>query len=155
MKFIMNGGMIIGTMDGANVEIAEEVGVENMFIFGAKIEEVDKLKEKMHNTPPEQYICPELKAVFKAIEEGRFGSKEVLLELIDTIRNNNDQYLVCEDFPSYIAAQRRVNLIFNLDRRNLQKPGRMDQKVHLQRHPLRQVQQRPNHPRVRSGNLER
>lgn len=68
MKFIMNGGMIIGTMDGANVEIAEEVGVDNMFIFGARVEEVEKLKEKMHNTPPESYICPELKAVFKTIE---------------------------------------------------------------------------------------
>ena len=44
MKFIMNGGLIIGTMDGANVEISEEVGIDNMFIFGAKINEVDKLK---------------------------------------------------------------------------------------------------------------
>lgn len=116
MKFIMNGGMIIGTMDGANVEISEEVGIENMFIFGAKVEEVDKLKEKMHNTPPANYICPELKVVFKSIEEGRFGSKEILLELIDTIRNNNDHYLVCEDFPSYIQAQQKVHFVFYTDR---------------------------------------
>lgn len=109
MKFIMNGGLIIGTMDGANVEISEEVGIDNMFIFGAKINEVDKLKERMHNTPPANYICQELKQVFASIEEGRFGSKEVLLELIDTIRFNNDQYLVCEDFPSYIAAQQKVD----------------------------------------------
>lgn len=46
-----------------------------MFIFGAKVHEVDKLKEKMHNTPPNNYICPELKLVFSNIEEGRFGSK--------------------------------------------------------------------------------
>jgi starch phosphorylase len=101
----MNGGLIIGTLDGANVEICEEVGNENMFIFGAKINEVEKLKEKMHNTPPQNYICQELKTVFSNIEEGRFGSKEILLELIDSIRHNNDQYLVCEDFPSYMQAQ--------------------------------------------------
>lgn len=76
-----------------------------MFIFGAKLDQVDKLKEKMHNTPRENYVCQELKNVFQSIEEGRFGSKEVLLELLDTIRYNNDQYLVCEDFLSYVEAQ--------------------------------------------------
>lgn len=47
MKFVMNGGVIIGTWDGANVEIAEEVGPENMFVFGARVEEVNRLGEKM------------------------------------------------------------------------------------------------------------
>ena len=47
MKFVMNGGVIIGTLDGANIEIVQEVGEDNMFVFGAKIEEVAPLQQKM------------------------------------------------------------------------------------------------------------
>jgi len=64
MKFVMNGCLIIGTMDGANVEIAEEIGQENMFIFGALVSDVENLSEKMRNSQPEEYIGDKLHKVF-------------------------------------------------------------------------------------------
>lgn len=56
MKFVMNGGLILGTMDGANVEIYQEVGPDNIFIFGARVEEIEALKHKMSTASPEDYI---------------------------------------------------------------------------------------------------
>ncbi len=52
MKFVMNGGLIIGTLDGANIEICEEVGEDNIYIFGAKVEEIEGLKQKMSRSNP-------------------------------------------------------------------------------------------------------
>lgn len=73
MKFVMNGCLIIGTFDGANVEICEEVGEENIFIFGSRVENVDNMKEKMRNTEPNEYFPKELLRVFSEIDSGRFG----------------------------------------------------------------------------------
>lgn len=52
MKFVMNGGLIIGTMDGANVEIYQEVGEDNIFIFGARVEAIEGLKQRMQTVSP-------------------------------------------------------------------------------------------------------
>ena len=73
MKFVMNGGLILGTMDGANVEIYEEVGDDNIFIFGARVEEIDSLRHKMETTSSEEYVPPQLKKVIQAIRAGTFG----------------------------------------------------------------------------------
>lgn len=73
MKFVMNGCMIIGTYDGANVEIHEEVGDENIFIFGARVDDIENMREKMRNTEPAEYFPKELLEVFAEIEKGRFG----------------------------------------------------------------------------------
>lgn len=63
MKFVMNGSLIIGTMDGANVEICEEVGRDNMFVFGALVDEIEGLRHHMRNTEPQNYFPPELNEV--------------------------------------------------------------------------------------------
>lgn len=112
MKFVMNGCLIIGTMDGANVEIAEEIGKENMFIFGALVDEVEKLREKMRNSEPHEYYGQALQKVFDAVSDGMFGNRDELTMLIDTIRNRNDYYLVCHDFASYIKAQEEVDRVY-------------------------------------------
>ena len=90
----MNGCLILGTLDGANVEIAEEVGQDNIFIFGTKVDGVDNMKEKMRNTEPSEYFPQELLNVFKEIDNGRFGYQPELKWIIDSLRYKNDNYLV-------------------------------------------------------------
>ena len=109
MKFVMNGSIIIGTMDGANVEIAEEVGEDNIFIFGARINEVNDLRAKMYQSSPDQYMPQPLKEVLGAIRNGIFGDLSEGHQLINTFCNNNDYYLLGADFLSYIEAQNRVD----------------------------------------------
>lgn len=111
MKFVMNGGLIIGTMDGANVQIYEEVGEENIFIFGARVEEIDGLKHKMSSSSPQDYVPAELKKVIQAIRSGTFGEKDLLMGLVGTILNNNDWYLITADFVSYLKAQEQVIIV--------------------------------------------
>ena len=86
MKFVMNGGIIIGTLDGANVEIYEEVGNDNIFIFGAKLDEIEKLRYLMCTHRFEEYAGQEIKDVFEAILSGQFGDPNEHLPLLDTIR---------------------------------------------------------------------
>jgi len=79
MKFIMNGSCIIGTLDGANVEIVEEVGIENCFIFGAHVSEIEHLREHMRVTDPDTYLGEELVKVIKVITDGMFGFNDDLI----------------------------------------------------------------------------
>jgi starch phosphorylase len=110
MKFMINGALTIGTLDGANVEMREEVGDENFFLFGLTVDEVEALKRGGYR--PDDYVAanPELAAVLELIAEGRFshGDTAVFRPLVDNLRYD-DPFLVLADYASYIACQERVS----------------------------------------------
>jgi starch phosphorylase len=108
MKFVMNGCLIIGTMDGANVEIAEEIGENNMFIFGERVEGVNRIRKELHEGK-RGYVGSRLTKVFDTIKNGFFGDVSVMHPLIDTLCDGGDQYITCFDFYSYIEAQNKVD----------------------------------------------
>ena len=110
MKFALNGGLIIGTLDGANVEIRSEVGFENFFLFGLKSDEVVELKAKGYN-PYEYYANnAELKAVIDHLVGGDFsnGDRELFKPLVDNLLYK-DPFLLLADYQSYIECQERVS----------------------------------------------
>ena len=109
MKFAMNGALIIGTMDGANVEIAEAIGESNMFIFGATVTEVDSIRQRIHKG--EYHIGNELREVFAAIRENRFGSAKDTVSLVETLESH-DFYILCHDFYSYSQEHERVDMVY-------------------------------------------
>jgi glycogen phosphorylase len=113
MKFMMNGALTIGTLDGANIEIAQEVGEENIFIFGLKVHEVQALKQKGYQ--PLQYIeqSPMLKEIFKLVQSGFFSPQDAKLfvPIVQSL-TQYDPFLVCADFESYCQTQDRISRMF-------------------------------------------
>merc|ERR1739848_119436 len=99
----MNGALIIGTLDGANVEIAEEISQENMFIFGANASEVAKLRTERKSLRPDHRF----EEVCQTIRSGAFGWPDYFAPVIDGIsgKTGADYYLVANDFPGYLDAQ--------------------------------------------------
>ncbi|MFN3007474.1 glycogen/starch/alpha-glucan phosphorylase [Mycolicibacterium wolinskyi] len=113
MKFMLNGALTIGTLDGANVEMRDEVGAENFFLFG--LTEADVTRVKAQGYRPADYITTndELAAVLGLIELGQFsgGDTEVLRPIVDSLRNS-DPFLVLADYAEYIACQDRVSAVW-------------------------------------------
>jgi starch phosphorylase len=111
MKFMMNGALTIGTLDGANVEIREEAGPENFFLFGLSTEEVGELKRSGYHPIDCYHSNPDLKAVIDLIREGFFsrGDRELFKPLIDHLLHH-DSYMLMADFRSYIDCQDQVSL---------------------------------------------
>ncbi|MBF0510921.1 MAG: glycogen/starch/alpha-glucan phosphorylase [Candidatus Omnitrophica bacterium] len=113
MKFMMNGALTIGTLDGANIEIAQRVGNDNIFIFGLKAHEVENLKKGGYN--PRAYIdkSPMLGEIFKLINSGFFSPHDSrLFEPIVQSLTWNDPFLVCADFDSYCQTQDMVSRMY-------------------------------------------
>ncbi|KAI5922589.1 glycogen phosphorylase [Camillea tinctor] len=107
MKFVLNGGLIIGTCDGANIEITREIGQENIFLFGNLSEDVEDLRHA--HTYGTHTIDPNLTKVFEAIQSGTFGEANDFNALISAVRDHGDYYLVSDDFQSYIDTQNMID----------------------------------------------
>jgi starch phosphorylase len=113
MKFMMNGAITIGTYDGANIEIMEEVGEANFFLFGLNIEEVEE--ERSHYAP--NAIIDQdhsLNQVMQLLESGHFNQFEPGLfdPIIEAIRSPYDPWMTAADFRSYIAAQEQAAMAY-------------------------------------------
>ena len=114
MKFALNGALTIGTLDGANVEILEEVGDDNIFIFGLNVEEVQSLWKSGYN-PYDRYFNDEnLRAIVDWIGSNFFtpDDPEALMAIKDSLLDGGDPYLVLEDFAAYLEAQEQVDKAF-------------------------------------------
>ncbi len=113
MKFMMNGALTIGTLDGANIEIREEVGDENFFLFGLTEDEVEEMRQGYN---PQAIIDedPDLQGVMKLLECGHFNQFEpgIFDDIIGSIKSPHDPWMTIADFRSYVDAQRRVAELF-------------------------------------------
>ncbi len=110
MKFSLNGALTIGTLDGANIEILEEVGQENIFIFGLTAEEA--AYEHLHNsrTPREIYNQnPIVREVIDSLSSFNQGAPELFQPLVNSLMDENDPYLFLLDLESYLDCQQRVD----------------------------------------------
>lgn len=118
MKLALNGAVTIGTLDGANVEIAEEVGPENIFIFGLEVEDVEDLWARGYNPRAVLEADPELAALLEWLRSDTFTPEQAgaLSPVVDSLIDGGDPYLCLADFRSYVDAQGRAEKAF-LDRR--------------------------------------
>ena len=114
MKLAANGALTIGTLDGANIEIMERVGSDNIFIFGNTAEQVEQIKA--NNYQPREYYerIPELKQALDQIRDGFFSPDEPgrFRAIYDSLINYGDRYLVLADYESYMATQRQVDTLY-------------------------------------------
>ena len=117
MKFMLNGALTLGTMDGANVEIVEEVGAENAFIFGMSAQEVINYEQNGGYYPMDIFNNdPEIRRVLMQLVNGYYSPKnpELFREIYDSLLNTNssdraDTYFILKDFRSYAEAQEKVD----------------------------------------------
>ncbi|MDD3530335.1 MAG: glycogen/starch/alpha-glucan phosphorylase [Gallionellaceae bacterium] len=110
MKFMMNGALTIGTLDGANVEIREAAGADNFFLFGLTADEVHALQRQGYRPADHYHGNAELKAVLDLIKEGCFvrGDRHLFQPLVDHLINH-DPYMLLADYQDYVDCQDRVD----------------------------------------------
>ena len=114
MKFSLNGALTVGTMDGANIEMAEEIGEEHMFIFGLSVDEVKALKASGYNPYDYYYKNPELKAVLDWLDTDFFtpGHAGLLSDIKRSLLEWGDEYLCLADYESYVEAHQAIDTLY-------------------------------------------
>jgi len=113
MKFGLNGALTIGTLDGANVEMKEEVGDDNIFIFGLTAEDVALIREHGYDPLREIQSTPALAQILRMIGDGVFskGDRDLFRPILDSL-TSRDWFLVLKDFNAYVACQERVGQLW-------------------------------------------
>jgi starch phosphorylase len=113
MKLALNGALTIGTLDGANIEIRDHVGAENIFIFGLRAEEVEERRRAAMQASSVIAASPKLAEAIEAIETGVFSPDDVdrFAALMNALRHS-DYYMVTVDFDAYYATQRSVERLW-------------------------------------------
>ena len=109
MKFVMTGSIIIGTHDGANIEIADEVGEDHIFFFGNKVDDVSRIREEIRNGK-RGYVSPMLKECFDALLNNKFGDTSFIKDYVNGLENGGDFYLACHDFDEYVKTQEKIDV---------------------------------------------
>ncbi|OGF00987.1 MAG: glycogen phosphorylase [Candidatus Edwardsbacteria bacterium RIFOXYD12_FULL_50_11] len=111
MKFALNGALTIGTLDGANIEIMEEVGQDNIFIFGLTAEEVSQLRARGYDPQNQYHSNGQLKEVLDQLDDGFFCRDDpgLFKPIVDSLLKQGDYYLLLADFASYMECQERVS----------------------------------------------
>jgi starch phosphorylase len=114
MKLALNGALTIGTDDGANIEIRQNVGDDNIFIFGLRTPEVAALRKSGYQPMRLYESNPALKAVLDSIGAGAFSASEPARYrgLVDSLLWGGDHYLLLADYDAYVQTQNRVDTLF-------------------------------------------
>jgi len=115
MKFMMNGAITLGTLDGANIEISERVGLDNCVIFGLKADEVAALASSGEYNPWDIYNADiRIKTIIDSLIDGTWsdGDDEAFRPIFDEVMYHNDEYFILKDFDTYVKAQEKISAIY-------------------------------------------
>lgn len=109
MKFVLNGGLIVGTVDGANIEIGQETGADNIFLFGTLTPAVEDIRHQQVYGGGVK-VDEKLEQVLESIRNGNYGSAAIFEPLLSTL--SSDHYLLHADFSEYLDTLEKVDAVF-------------------------------------------